>query len=103
MGLSHLHSVYKTIVASLSLLVLLCSPAALAEKKPEAPKQALSIVQQRLEALKKQLSSSQEAHKDAADALKDSEVAISLANKKLYEINQRQQQNKDTLAQLASD
>jgi septal ring factor EnvC (AmiA/AmiB activator) len=83
--------------------VLLCSPVALAEKKSEAPKQALSDVQQRLEALKKQLSSSQEAHKDAADALKDSEVAISLANKKLYEINQRQQQNKDTLAQLASD
>ena len=103
MGLSHLHIGYNPLLASLSLLALLCSPVALAEKKSEAPKQALSVVQQRLEALKKQLSSSQEAHKDAADALKDSEVAISHANKKLYEINQRQQQNKDTLAQLASD
>ncbi len=103
MGLSHLHTGYNPLLASLSLLALLCSPVALAEKKSEAPKQALSVVQQRLEALKKQLSSSQEAHKDAADALKDSEVAISHANKKLYEINQRQQQNKDTLAQLASD
>lgn len=103
MGLSHLHSGYKTLVASLSLLGLLCSPVALAEKRTEAPKQALSDVQERLEALKKQLSNSQEAHKDAADALKDSEVAISLSNKKLYEINQRQQQNKETLAQLASD
>ncbi|MEI6228073.1 MAG: peptidoglycan DD-metalloendopeptidase family protein [Methylophilaceae bacterium] len=101
--MSHLHTGYNTLLASLSLLALLCSPVALAEKKSEAPKQALSVVQQRLEALKKQLSSSQEAHKDAADALKDSEVAISHANKKLYEINQRQQQNKDTLAQLASD
>lgn len=101
--LSHLHSVYKTIVASLSLLAFLSIPTVLAEKKSEVPKHALSIVQQRLEALKKQLSNSQDAHKDAADALKDSEVAISLANKKLYEINQRQQQNKDILAQLASD
>lgn len=103
LGLFHLYSGYKTLVASLSLLGLLCSPVALAEKRTEAPKQALSDVQERLEALKKQLSNSQEAHKDAADALKDSEVAISLSNKKLYEINQRQQQNKETLAQLASD
>lgn len=103
LGLSHLHTGYNPIVAGLGLLALLCSPTTLAEKKSEAPKQALSEVQQRLEALKKQLNSSQEAYKDAADALKDSEVAISLANKKLYEINQRQQQNKETLAQLASD
>jgi septal ring factor EnvC (AmiA/AmiB activator) len=94
---------HKSLVASLSLLTLLWSPSALAERVTEGPKKSLSEVQQRLETLKKQLNSSQEAHKDAADALKDSEVAISLANKQLYEINQRQQENKDTLTQLASD
>ena len=89
MGVSHLHTGYNTLLASLSLLALLCSPVALAEKKSEAPKQALSVVQQRLEALKKQLSSSQEAHKDAADALKDSEVAIShcVTKKSVYWIS----------------
>lgn len=74
-----------------------------AAKKTEQSKQALSDVQQRLESLKKELDSSQEAHKDAADALKDSEVAISAANKKLFEINHKQQQNKKTLTQLESD
>lgn len=63
----------------------------------------MSDVQQRLEALKKELDNSQEAHKDAADALKESELAISEANKKLFEINQKQQQNKKTLSQLKSD
>ena len=76
---------------------------ALAGSKSEPPKQALTDLQQRLESLKKELDNSQEAHKDAADALKESEVAISAANKKLYEINQRQQENKKTLAQLESE
>jgi len=84
-------------------MFMLYAPATLADNKPEAPKQALSAVQERLEALKKQLGTSQEAHKDAADALKDSEVAISVANKNLYEINQRQQKNKERLAQLETD
>ncbi|MEY3882817.1 MAG: hypothetical protein RLZZ379_95, partial [Pseudomonadota bacterium] len=67
---------------------------AFAAKKSEQPNQALSDVQQRLESLKKELGNSQEAHKDAADALKESEVAISASNKKLHEINFQQQQNK---------
>lgn len=86
-------------------MALLLVPAsfALAAKKPEPPKQALSDLQQRLESLKKELDDSQEAHKDAADTLKESELAISEANKKLFEINHRQQQNKKTLAQLEAD
>lgn len=71
--------------------------------KSEQSKQALSELQQRLESLKKELDNSQEAHKDAADALKESEVAISAANKKLYEINQRQQENKKNLIKLESE
>lgn len=74
-----------------------------AEKKPEQTKRALSDLHERLETLKKELDSSQEAHKDAADALKESEQAISEANKKLYEINRRQLENKKTLAKLQAD
>ncbi|MGZ8261517.1 MAG: murein hydrolase activator EnvC family protein [Methylotenera sp.] len=84
-------------------LLLVPTSFALAAKKTEPPKQALSDLQQRLESLKKELDDSQEAHKDAADALKESELAISDANKKLFEINHRQQQNKKTLAQLEAD
>ncbi len=92
-----------TSIAALMAALLLNTPLVLAEKKPEQTKQALSDLQQRLESLKKELGNSQEAHKDAADALKESELAISVANKKLYEINQRQQENKKTLTQLNAE
>lgn len=98
------HRYFKATLACTSLLVLMlaCLPYANANKK-EQSKQNLSDVQQRLEALKRELDTSQEAHKDAADALKQSEQAISEANKKLFEINQKQQQNKKTLTQLKSE
>ncbi len=95
---------FKATLACTSLFVLMlaCVPYANANKK-EQSKQNLNDVQQRLETLKKELDNSQEAHKDAADALKESELAISAANKKLFEISQKQQQNKKTLTQLKSD
>lgn len=82
---------------------LLQMPPAYAENKPEQTKRILSDVHERLESLKKELNSSQDAHKDAADALKESEIAISEANKTLYEINQRQQENKKILNKLQAD
>lgn len=88
--------------SSLFMLILTYLPHANASKK-EQSKQSLNNVQQRLETLKRELDNSQDAHKDAADALKESELAISIANKKLFEINQKQQQNKKTLTQLRSD
>jgi septal ring factor EnvC (AmiA/AmiB activator) len=89
--------------AAFMTAALLHVPQANAEKKPEQTKRALDDVHERLESLKKELNSSQEAHKDAADALKESEIAISAANKKLYEINQRQQENKRILNKLQAD
>jgi septal ring factor EnvC (AmiA/AmiB activator) len=99
------HSNFKLHAVWITTFALLFSqvPFANASKKVDQSKQNLSDVQQRLEMLKKELDNSQEAHKDAADALKESELAISKANKKLFEINQKQQQNKKTLAQLKSD
>lgn len=74
-----------------------------AEKKPEQTKRALNDIHERLESLKKELNNAQEAHKDAADALKASEIAISEANKKLYDINQRQLENKKNLEKLRAE
>ena len=95
----------KLPVACLMALALLISLShvAHAEKKSEASPQSLSLVQEKLAKLKQALNQSQEARKDAADALKDSEVAISVANKKLYEINQKQQAHKAMLAKLAAE
>jgi len=82
------------------LSLLLNASWCYAEKKSEQPKQALSELQQQLEALKKELDQAQEEHKDAADALKESEVAISGADKKLHEISKQQVDNKKELAKL---
>jgi len=97
--LAFLQKVPKFSVVML-IFMLLLTPAAHAAKKIDESKQDLNEVKARIESLKKELDQSQEAHKDAADALKESEVAISIANKKLYEINNKQQVNKKELSHL---
>jgi murein hydrolase activator len=87
------------------LLLLFCTSFIFVEnsfaaKKIDAAKEDLSDIQEKIQALKKELDNNQEAHKDATDALKESETAISTANQKLREINQKQQQNKTTLNSL---
>ncbi len=81
------------------LLCFFCS-SSFAAKKIDLAKEDLSDIQEKIQALKKELDSNQEAHKDATDALKSSETAISSANKKLRDINQKQKQNKNTLNSL---
>lgn len=71
--------------------------------KIDAAKENLGDLQNKIEALKKELDSKQAAHKDATDALKNSESAISQANKKLFDINQKQKQNKNTLVSLKKE
>ena len=78
----------------------LIAGSSFAAKKIDAAKEDLSDLHEKIDALKKELDSKQEAHKDATDALKDSETAISSANKKLREINQKQNKNKNTLSTL---
>ena len=73
---------------------------AYATTKSEAPKQKLNQLHERIESLKKELDSSQAAHIEAADGLKQSEQAISEANRKLYELNQQHKQNRNTLETL---
>lgn len=82
------------------LLGLLVTDAAMAAKQADAAKADLKDVHKKIEHLKKELDASTDAHKDAADALKASETAISKAQKKLHEINLKQQQNSVALSRL---
>ena len=84
-------------------MLIACSLVAsnsLAAKKIDAAKEDLGDIQHKIQQLKEELDNNQAAHKDATDALKDSETAISAANQKLHDINQKQQQNKTTLNSL---
>jgi murein hydrolase activator len=85
-----------------TLIALACLLASnsFAAKKIDAAKEDLGDIQQKIKQLKEELDNNQAAHKDATDALKDSETAISAANQKLHEINQKQQQNKSQLNTL---
>lgn len=82
------------------LLGLLAADVSMAAKQADTVKADLKDVHKKIESLKKELDASTDAHKDAADALKASETAISQAQKKLHEINQKQKQNTVALSQL---
>ncbi|OIQ80561.1 murein hydrolase activator EnvC precursor [mine drainage metagenome] len=82
------------------IVALLCVPGLAQAGKAEASKEALDQVQSRIESLKQKLDSTQEAHSDAADALKKSELAISEANRKLFELDLEQKANHNTLQSL---
>ncbi|EUJ09807.1 membrane-bound metallopeptidase [Methylophilaceae bacterium 11] len=82
------------------MLGLLAAHSVLAAKKADAAKDDLKDVHEKIESLKKELDASTDAHKDAADALKASETAISKAQKKIHEISLKQKQNSVTLTQL---
>lgn len=81
-------------------LGLLACQSALSAKKVESAKDDLKDVHEKIETLKKELDASTDAHKDAADALRASETAISKAQKKLHEISIKQKQNGNALTQL---
>ena len=91
--------------STLKILLLLCLTFGLignafAAKKIDVAKEDLSDLHEKIQALKKELDSNQAAHKDATDELKQSETAISAANRKLHVIKQKQTQNTHTLSQL---
>jgi murein hydrolase activator len=71
-----------------------------AEEKVDSAKDNLEDVHKKIESLKKELSASRGAHKDAADELKASEKAISEAKKKLYQIQLKQQAHDAELKSL---
>ncbi|HEY7986828.1 MAG TPA: peptidoglycan DD-metalloendopeptidase family protein [Methylophilaceae bacterium] len=88
----------------LSLLVwgltLQAAPAKNAPPKDAPSKESLKDLQERIESLKQELDHNEGAHDEAADALKQSEQAISEANLKLLELRQQQKANVSTLNDL---
>lgn len=92
---------FKQLTKHIWLIVgVLAVNISMAAKQADAVKADLKDVHKKIESLKKELDASTDAHKDAADALKASETAISQAQKKLHEINQKQKQNAVALTQL---
>lgn len=88
-----------TLLASL-LCGLLVPGLSWAGAKVEQSKEDLNRLHERIESLKKELDSTKEAHKDAADELKQSEKAISETNRKLYDLTKQHKQNRNALAGL---
>lgn len=82
-------------------LWLACLPVQAGKK--EAAQASLEQLQSRIAALKKELDSTQEAHSEAADALKQSEQAISETNRKLFELQQQQRAHRITLQALQQE
>lgn len=99
----HLFRASIFVFLSIVLLNVAYISNSIAAKKIDAAKEDLGDLQSKIEALKKELDNKQAAHKDATDALKDSETAISQANKKLLDINQKQKQNKNALVSLKKE
>lgn len=80
---------------------LLVAPLAAHSANPPAPsKQELQDIKNKIEALRNELNASQSAHKEAADGLKQSETAISEANRKLYTLQQQHRQSEIKLKKL---
>jgi murein hydrolase activator len=90
----------KRCFCTLIAFACLLASNSFAAKKIDAAKEDLGDIQHKIQKLKEELDNNQAAHKDATDALKDSETAISAANQKLHEINQKQQENKSQLNTL---
>lgn len=99
------HKLYSSVAIALACIIVASLSAQTAHSAPKKTpaKQDLTAIKARINALKKELNSSQEAHKDAADELKESEQAISATNQKLHEINQQQKRNQQMLAKLNAE
>jgi murein hydrolase activator len=80
-----------------ALFVAIVSAAALA-----GPQDELKDIRGRIEALRKQLTESESSKAEAADALKDSERAVSETTRKLYQISGQRREVNTALSRLQS-
>jgi len=90
---------HKSRALALAFLLALAAPSADAGKS-DASKESLEQLQSRIESLKQEMEHTEGAHAEVADALKQSEQAISVSNRKLYQLNQQHQENRKTLQTL---
>jgi len=84
----------------ITLCLLSTAPAAFAANKATEAKKDISGIQQKIKNIKQKLSKATEEKNDVTDALKQSETAISIANKELYKIRAQQKQNEARLNDL---
>lgn len=89
----------RSFIFTLALLLPLAAQAG----KAEAPKEQLDNVKSRIESLKHELDNTREAHSDAADALRESERAISKTNRTLYQITRQKKENDSKLKTLQQE
>ena len=68
-----------------------------------ANREELQETRVRIEALKKEIAEAEGVRSEAADALKESEVAVSTANRQLAQLSQEQRTAQQALAQLGRD
>jgi murein hydrolase activator len=78
-----------------ALLLAAISPALQA-----GPKDELKEIRDRIEALQRQLTESESSKAEAADALKDSELAVSQTSRKLYQISGQRREVNSALSRL---
>ncbi len=74
--------------------------AALSPALQAGPKDELREIRDRIEALQKQLTESESSKAEAADALKDSERAVSQTSRKLYQISGQRREVNSALSRL---
>ena len=82
--------------ATLAVLVLMVASAAV----QAGPQDELKDIRGRIEALRKQLTESESSKAEAADALKDSERAVSETSRKLYQISGQRREVNTALSRL---
>jgi murein hydrolase activator len=89
--------------AAVLVLLLVAGPAAAASTSAGAKERELRELRSRIEALQKRLAGAEESKNEAADALKDSERAISDANRKLRELGSQSREINRRLDQLRAE
>jgi septal ring factor EnvC (AmiA/AmiB activator) len=87
----------RLLAAGLLALMMLGAQAA----PGGAPKQQLDALREQLEALEKDIAGAEESRSEATDQLRDSERAISQANRRLRELGTQRAETKATLAGLS--
>lgn len=92
----------KRLYCLLPLMAVLTLPlCAYSAQTPS--RESLQELQNRIENLKQELDRTEGAHAEAGDALKESEQAISEANRKLYELKQQQKTNASALENIRKE
>ncbi|MFV1922353.1 MAG: murein hydrolase activator EnvC family protein [Methylotenera sp.] len=94
----------RQVFSSLTILILLFGQStSFANKKADSAKEDINSIKEKINTIEKKLNQTKAKQDDVTDALKKSESAISVANKKLYQITQAQKENESKLKKLKKE